>query len=208
MGIFDKLFPKKNSPETLTVHPPLKDFKMEKTSQMMQEEAFWDLVERSIENSKDQRSQENYLQAELEKLTPIEIVGFRLRTDKLLFDSYNSEMWCAAYIVNGGCSDDCFEYFRLWLISRGKKVYYLAKQNPDSLIDEVDPDLDYYEYEEFWYVALEAFQRKTGHELYNYIDSEKFTTREGNYPNFEFTWQEDSPQSMERICPQLYKKFW
>jgi hypothetical protein len=27
------------------------------------------------------------------------MIGFRLRTDKLLFDSYNPELWCAAYIV-------------------------------------------------------------------------------------------------------------
>jgi hypothetical protein len=32
------------------------------------------------------------------------MIGFRLRTDKT-FDSYNPELWCAAYIVSGGCSD-------------------------------------------------------------------------------------------------------
>ena len=37
--------------------------------------------------------------------------------------------------MNGGCSDDGFQYFRNWIISRGKEVYYAAKENPDNLIN-------------------------------------------------------------------------
>lgn len=208
MGLFDKLLGKKSSTSTMHIEPAEKRLEMEKTSRMMEEDFFWNLIERSIENSPDQENQAKFLHTELKQLTPAEIIGFRLRTDKLLYDTYSSEMWCAAYIMNGGCSDDCFEYFRLWVISRGKKTYYKAKENPDSLISEVDTTLDYYEFEPFWYIPLEAFKQKTGYELYDYIDNEKFTTREGNYPHFEFTWQEDTPESLENICPELYKKFW
>lgn len=146
---------------------------------------------------------------EIEKLTPAEIVGFRLRTDKLLYDAYTSEMWCAGYIMNGGCSDDGFEYFRCWVISRGCKTYENAKKNPDSLIQEIeDDDFDEYDFEGFWYVALEAFKQKTGKDLYDYIDNDKFTTREGHYPDFEFTWNEEEPETMKKICPQLFERLW
>ena len=134
------------------------------------------------------------------------MIGFRLRTDKLLYDTYNSEMWCAGYIMNGGCSDDGFEYFRNWVISRGKETYYKARQNPDNLISEADKGADMYEFESFWYVALEAFEQKTGRDLYDYIDDEHFKTKEGNYPHIEFTWQEEKPESMKKICPQLFEK--
>jgi hypothetical protein len=51
---------------------------------------------------------------------------------------------------------------------------------------------------------LEAFQKKTGKDLYDFIDYDNFKMREGNYEKFEFTWQEDDPESMSKICPNLF----
>jgi hypothetical protein len=180
---------------------------MKKTSKMLDEGQFWEIIAKTLANSDDEKKQEEFLVREIAKLSPEEIVGFRLRTDKFLYDTYNPEMWCAGYIMNGGCSDDGFEYFRNWVISRGKETYYSAKENPDNLINEVLDDKDEYEFESFWYVALDAFKEKTGEELYDYIDDENFTTKEGNYPNFEFNWTEDDAESMKRICPKLFEKF-
>jgi hypothetical protein len=179
-----------------------------KTATILDEDLYWQIIDRSLKNTNDQDGQEKYLTKEIEALTPTEIVGFRLRTDKLLYDTYNSAMWCAGYIMNGGCSDDGFEYFRNWVISRGKQTYYKAKENPDSLISEASHEVGYYEFESFWYVALNAFKHNTGKNLYDFIDNDKFTAREGNYPKFKFTWQEDNPESMKKICPQLFDKLW
>ena len=178
-----------------------------KTAEMMDEEQYWKIVQKSLKNATDEEEQEESLVEQLEKLKPHDIVGFRLRTDKLLFDSYTSEMWCAGYILNGGCSDDGFEYFRCWVISRGKAVYDAALLNPDSLINQVvDEDFDEYEFELFWYVALEAFENKTGKEIYDYIDYGAFTTREARYPSIEINWNEDESETMKAICPQLFEK--
>ncbi len=175
----------------------------------LNEDIFWELVENSIQNSTNEDEQEAYLIKALEKLTPYEIIGFRLMTDKLLYDTYTSHMWCAGYIMNGGCSDDGFEYFRNWVISCGKEVYYKAKENPDTLIDVIkDGDEDFFEFESFWYVALQAFNNVTGLELYDYIDYENHLTREGKYPNFEFDWNDDEPETLQAICPQLYERCW
>lgn len=124
-----------------------------------------------------------------------------------MYDTYTSEMCCAAYIMNRGCSDDGFEYFRNWVISRGRETYYQAKQNPDSLIMHASDDRDFYEFESFWYVALEAFERMTGKNLYDFIDEDNFTTKEGNYPRIEFNWSEGDPETMKAICPRLFDKF-
>ena len=62
-------------------------------------------------------------------------------------------------------------------------------------------------FESFWYVALEAFKQKTGKDLYDYIDNDKFKTNEGGYPKIKFTWEEEKPETMKKICPKLYKKF-
>lgn len=180
------------------------------TAEMMDEEQFWAIVQTAVDEAGD--DEDEYLELvkrELSKLSLKEMIGFRLRTDKLLYDSYTSEMWCAGYLMNGGCSDDGFEYFRLWVISRGRKVYEAAMANPDNLIDYIDDDaeMDFFEFELFWYVALEAFEEVVDAELYDYIDDENFKTREGNYPNFEFNWEEDEPESMQKLCPRLFEKF-
>ena len=205
MGIFDKLFGKKENAKKET--PKTHTQEIEKTSEMLDETIFWNIVNSSAKNTKNQDEQERFLVKEIEKLTPKQMIGFRLRTDKLLYDTYNSEMWCAGYIMNGGCSDDGFEYFRNWIISRGKDTYYKAKENPDSLISEFVEGEEYYDFEGFWYVALTAFENKTGKELYDYI-SDDFKTNEGNYPNFEFTWKEEEPETMKAICPRLFEKMW
>lgn len=179
-----------------------------KVSEMLDEDKFWAIVSKSLENSTDEYEQEAYLIDEISKLSPKEMIGFRLRTDKLLYDTYTSEMWCAGYIMNGGCSDDGFEYFRNWVISRGKDTYYSAKGNPDNLITEASDERDEYEFEGFWNVALQAFELKTGKDLYDYIDYENFKTSEGQYPEFEFNWEEDNPETMQAICPRLFDRFW
>tara|TARA_Y100001935_G_C17189116_1_gene449108 strand:- start:175 stop:870 length:696 start_codon:yes stop_codon:yes gene_type:complete len=205
MSIFEKLFGKNQLAKKQD--QKTNNQEIEKTSEMLDEQLFWSIVEKSLENTNNQDDQERFLVKEIEKLTPKQMIGFRLRTDKLLYDTYNSEMWCAGYIMNGGCSDDGFEYFRNWVISRGKETFYSAKDNPDSLISEFVEGNDFYEFEGFWYVALTAFKNKTGKELYDYI-SDDFKTNEGNYPNFEFTWKEEEPESMKAICPNLFEKMW
>lgn len=204
MGLFRKLFgkstPKKEEPKTFNEQ-------IEKTSEMLDDSTFWAIVDLSLERTNDEEEQITFLIKEIEKLSPKDIIGFRLRTDKLLYDTYNSEMWCAGYLMNGGCSDDGFEYFRNWVISRGKDVYTQAKENPDNLISEYVVGKQYYDLEDFWYVALTAFNNKTGKDLYDYISAD-FKTSEGNYPPIEFTWKEENPESMKAICPRLFEQIW
>ena len=193
MGLLNKLFGKSDGPV--------------KTAEMLDEDLYWQIVEQSLAETEDQDEQEQYLIREIGKLSTRQMIGFRLRTDQLLYDTCNSEMWCAGYVMNQGCSDDGFEYFRNWIISRGKEVYYNAKENVDSLITEVEEGKEY-EFEAFWYVALEAFQNKTGKDLYDFIDYDNFKMREGNYKKFEFTWQEDDTESMKKTCPNLFSAIW
>ncbi len=173
---------------------------------MLDEDLYWQIVEESLPHVETQEEQRQMLIKRIEQLAPEEIVGFRLRTDQLLYDTYTSEMACADKILNGYCSDDNFEYFRNWVISRGKSVYYAAKENPDTLVSQVVEVWDFYEFELFWYVALDAFSNKTGQDLYDYIDEGNFHYTESKYPSIELNWDEDDPDSMKAICPQLYER--
>ena len=123
MGLLERLFGAKSFNQKESIE---KDPVIEKSAEMLDESIYWNIVEKSLKYKNNQDDQEEFLIKEIEKLSPKEMIGFRLRTDKFLYDTYNSEMWCAAYIMNGGCSDDGFEYFRNWVISRGKDVFYKA----------------------------------------------------------------------------------
>ena len=56
-------------------------------------------------------------------------------------------------------------------------------------------------------MALTAFTNKTGKDLYDYI-ADDFMANEGNYQDFEFTWEEEEPETMKAICPKLFEKMW
>lgn len=201
MGFFSKIFGSASSPMRMTPVP-------EPTAKMMDEDVFWRIVQTSIEESGgDRECQKDVLVGQLERLEPADIVKFRLRTDKLLYDTYNSKFWCAGYLMNKGCSDDAFEYFRLWVISRGRDVFNAAAENPDSLVTQDGFGEEFYEFEELWYVALTAFKNVTGKELYDYINYDEFKFCEGNYPDIDFDWSEDEPESMKELCPNLFARF-
>jgi hypothetical protein len=202
-GLLDSI----ENPEIMRVLD-LDSISLSKSSEMLSEEVYWAIIDSSLHETTNQEDQELFLVSAIEKLTPQEMIGFRLRTDKLLFDSYNQELWCAAYIVSGGCSDGGFEYFRCWLISQGKEVFYHVKSNPDTLIDEVIEGKESYEFEGFWYVAMNAFKNKTGEDLYSYIDYDTFVTNDENYPLLNFNWSPDEPITMGKVCPILYKNLW
>jgi hypothetical protein len=177
-----------------------------KTAEMLNEDKYWGIIEKSLKNSKNQYSQAKFLEKEIKKLSPKEIVGFKLRTDNLIYNSYSSDLWCAASILNLGCTDDGFEYFRYWLVSRGKKTFYQAIKEPDSLISEIKHNNDLYEFEDFFEIATNTFNTITDKEINDFIDYDIFSTHDGKYPQLNFTWDEDQPETMIKICPKIYGK--
>jgi len=85
-------------------------------------------------------------------------VAFR----RYLNEAYTWDLWGAAYLINGGCSDDGFEYFRRWLVSRGRDIYAAALANPDSLANLDSGSRSFWEFEKIYYVAVAVFKEKGG----------------------------------------------
>ncbi|MFX1705085.1 DUF4240 domain-containing protein [Chitinophaga sp. CC14] len=177
------------------------------TAKLMDEDLYWRIVAASLNTTSTLRKQEIFLTETLKELSATQVISFMLRTEKLLYDSYTSTLWCAGIIMNRGfCSDDGFRYFRCWIISRGRKVFYNAIGNPDSLIDQINPRLKHYDFESFSYIPSRAFEDMTQKEIYNYIDS-NFLYNEGRYKKFKFSWSADQPETLRQICPSLFAKF-
>ena len=130
----------------------------------MNEQKFWQLVETvKKEAGSNIESRPAVLQKRLSSLDPEEIQGFQQRYETLLLEANSWSLWGAAYVMNGGCSDDGFKYFRDWLISEGKETFKSAVANPDSLATVARRE--YFELESFGYAALKAYAAKGAGEL-------------------------------------------
>jgi hypothetical protein len=133
---------------------------------------FWQLIERSKAASEgDCDRQADALTVLLLELPATAVMAFDRLFDQYADQAYRNELWAAAYIINGGCSDDGFEYFRRWLIGQGEAVYTAALRDPESLLSVVKPHIEdnpflvgalRYECEQLGWVADQAYERKTG----------------------------------------------
>jgi hypothetical protein len=101
----------------------------------MDADTFWSYIDdaRHLADG-DVEDQADLLEARLALLDADEILAFarlwRLADQR----AYSWGMWAAAHILNGGCDDECFEYFRWYVIGLGREVYDRAVGDPDSLV--------------------------------------------------------------------------
>ncbi|MFE0579514.1 MULTISPECIES: DUF4240 domain-containing protein [unclassified Streptomyces] len=113
----------------------------------------------------------------------------------LLAESYRSPLWAAAYMINGGCSDDGFDYFRGWLLTQGRAVFDAAVADPDSLAEHpavreaAAEGLELWD-EEALSIAWTAYESATGREL----PAESFTI---GYPPLDPAWDFDFDDDAE-----------
>jgi hypothetical protein len=99
-----------------------------------------------------------------------DIVACDRHIRRVLAASQRADLWGAAYLVNGGCSDDGFDHFRGWLMTQGREAFARAVAEPDSLADLPVVRRAATTGEEFGCAAMlaighEAHLKKTGTEL-------------------------------------------
>lgn len=130
-------------------------------------------------------------------LEPSEIVSYQEHFDRQMISAYRWELWAAAYIIDGGCSDDGFTDFRYGLISRGREVFEAAVANPDSLAEISD---DEFRNESFGYVANSVYESQTGECL------PRRQAKQPSEPAGE-DWDFDDEELCEQKLPRLWAKF-
>lgn len=144
----------------------------------------------------DVEAQADHVAEALAELEAEDIVAFDDKMTELRYRAYHNDLWAAAYIINGGCSDDGFEYFRCWLIAQGRGVYDDAIANADSLADASAAKLDIAEAEDMLYVGDRAYKAKTGDDL---------PPNHREYPELKGDeWTEDN---VDQRCPRLAEMF-
>jgi hypothetical protein len=124
----------------------------------MDDVEFWDLIKQSDGDEERLRT----------------LLHARPREDLQAFDriyrghlarAYRWDLWGAGYVINGGMSDDGFDYFCDWLIGRGRAVFEAALADPDSLADVPAVQPDEIEAEGLRYAVQEAYEEAYDEEM-------------------------------------------
>jgi hypothetical protein len=83
----------------------------------MDGEQFWTLIEAAkAATGGDCRAQTAHLVAALGQRSVNEVLVWDRIHGELMAESYRWDLWGAASLINGGCGDDGFDYFRGWLL--------------------------------------------------------------------------------------------
>lgn len=161
----------------------------------MQIEEFWSLLDGLPVDSADVELKERLVNFDLK-----EIISFYTHLERQFIKAYNWELWGAAYLVLGGCSDDGFIDFRYGLIARGGDVFDLVLATPDSLADLIKDEDDFIPNESFGYVLPQLYEEKTGEE---FLDLDIFYPDEPTGEKWDFSSKE---LYVERL-PKLWLKY-
>ncbi len=94
---------------------------------------FWDIIETARASAGPDRPFHESLTDHLATLSEDDILEYHERFEKMHGALYRYDLWAAAYLIRGGCSDDSFIDFRAGLIAQGRDWYEQAMTSPDSL---------------------------------------------------------------------------
>jgi hypothetical protein len=166
----------------------------------MSEATFWQLIaETRAAAHNDTGEQSHLLEERLSKMPPQAILGFERIRHGLDEGAYTWDMWGAAYVIEDGCSDDCFRDFRGYVISLGRTAYENALQNPDSLAP-VAQDAENGDWENADDPAPDAYSSATGN------DYPSDTSDLSGDPRGQ-AWDDSNEQSLIQRYPALAARF-
>ena len=175
-------------------------------SKNMKHEQFWNIIEKG---RKTQNCEElnDIVQKELEKLSLEELVSYHKLFHEFYSALYTWDIWHGAYIILGGCGDDCFMDFRGSIISLGRETYENTMLNPDWLINLDETALSEKLYNaEFQGLAPFVYEEKTSKDIY----AEYRFQMEPHKPIGEKIdiESEDIEEIFMKKYPNLMKRYW
>ncbi|CND73683.1 Uncharacterised protein [Mycobacterium tuberculosis] len=178
----------------------------------MDGDEFWGLVDAA---RRDEGPFAEALTARLTTLPAERILQFQECYEAVDRRVYRWDVWAAAYLIGGGCSDDSFSDFRAGLIALGREWFEQVAQAPDSLAGHplviesaAKHDHDLIFYEEAGYTADQAFEQVTNTgtcEFYEMLE------RRQTFPetvvdlgeDFDFDDEEQMRQRLPRLMALL-----
>jgi hypothetical protein len=169
-------------------------------AEVMDEAAFWRLVaDTRAAAGNDTGRQSELLDARLRRLPAQQIAAFERIRRALDRRAYTWDLWGAAYVVEDGCSDDCFRDFRGYLISLGRRPYETALRDPDALASTVE-DAETGDWESADDVAPDAYESVAGEDIPG--ESSDLSGDPRGTP-----WDDDHAEALVQRYPRLAARF-
>ena len=183
----------------------------------MDVDGFWALIEQSRQATSDPHARLRWLQRQLARQPAAEIVDFQIRLDQIRRRADTWQRWKTAVLIKDGwCSGDGFWYFQVWLIGLGRQAFEQAVADPDNLasVPEVlrlvgRPVQDWSndewpQWESLGYVAVEAYEQRTGDAegFYDAMEARGHHSPTGPHPTGE-DWDVQNPAEAARRLPRL-----
>ena len=166
----------------------------------MNRAAFWSLIESArADAGEDTERQSELLEERLSKLPPPQIVRFQQIRRQMDEQAYTWDVWGAAYVIEDGCSDDCFRDFRAYLISLGPRAFAAALRDPDSLAPIVE-DAEKGDWENADDVAPDAYESATSDDFPADSSDLSGLPRGGS-------WDDESQDALVQRFPALAARF-
>jgi hypothetical protein len=162
--------------------------------------SFWPLVAETRSAARnDTGRQSALLEQRLTQLPPAQIVAFGKMRAELDRRAYTYDLWAAAYVIEDGCSSDCFRDFRGYVISLGQAAYEAAIKDPDSLAS-VAENAEQGDWENADNVAPDAYSSVTSDDYP--LDSSDLSGTPRGTP-----FDENDIASLKRRFPRLAARF-
>jgi hypothetical protein len=169
-------------------------------SEAPQAPSFWHLNDAARDAAgSDTARQSELLEERLGDLSGEQILDFEHTRREMDRRAYTWDLWGAAYVIEDGCSDDCFRDFRAYLISLGSGPYEAALRDPDSLADVVE-DAEEGDWENADDVAPDAYESATGRDFPE--DGSDLSGDPGGEP-----WDDEDQEALVQRYPRLAGRF-
>jgi hypothetical protein len=157
----------------------------------MTDQQFWDVIDAADFDIDE-------LVTILTDLPPEMVVAFENHVRRRIVQLHREDVWGAAYLIKGGCTDDAFDGFRGWLIGKGREVFEKALENPDSLADlgAIDDDADW---PLLFGAADEAYEERHGKPI-----AEAKGVEPVAFPEMGSSLDFDNEKAMRKRYPKLF----
>jgi hypothetical protein len=104
----------------------------------MTTDQFWTIVGASRDKSSDVNEQKLF--EHLCVLTEQQIIAFDRLWKEHSYRLYTNPLWGVVHLARHGCSEERFEDWRNWFVSRGREVFEAALNHPDDLVPLIDSE--------------------------------------------------------------------
>jgi len=187
----------------------------------MNVDEFWALVE-SVRIGLDERTRDDgeaVAEALVTRLTvssPEDILEFHEHFDQADSALDRWDVWAAAYLIGGGCSDDSFMDFRAGVVALGRDWYERVLASPDALADHpavrraaAEEDDEVIFAESMNYVASMAYERLTGDDdaFDEALEAHQQNTADLDEADMGEEFDFDDDDEMRRRLPRLAALF-